>query len=157
MIIAQLGLLALAGKPKIETLFFVTSDCPIARRFVPEMKRIMKGYNEVSTFMFVYEDQGVALDKIKFHHADYNIKCPLTLDSPRVLAKKYDVRGVPTALVRNSKGEVLYKGRIDDSYGSDFRWHPAKSQDLRYALQALKEGNPVPVKSTPVIGCTLSN
>lgn len=154
MILATLALVPF--KPKIETIFFVTSDCPIARRFTPEIKRIMKEYKPTSTFRFEYEDSGVTLKQLTAHHAEYNIKCPLSFDKDHILAKKLNVLVVPTAVIRTDNGQVLYQGRIDDSYGTDFKWHPAKNKDLRNALTAIKNGEDVPVKSTKVIGCTLS-
>ena len=156
MITVAIGLL-LSSAPKFETLIFVTSDCPIARRFTPEIKRIMRDYQGVSTFMVVYEDENASLPKMKAHHREFGLECPLILDPSRRLAKQYEVKGVPCALVRNGQGKALYFGRIDDSYGSDFKWRPAKHQDLRNALGALKNGKTVPVPKTVVIGCALNN
>jgi thiol-disulfide isomerase/thioredoxin len=156
MISLSIGLL-LSSMPKFETLFFVTSDCPIARRFTPEIKRIMSDYQSVSTFKVVYEDENASLPKMKAHHREFGLACPLILDPSRRLAKQYEVKGVPAVLVRNGQGKALYFGRIDDSYGSDFKWRPAKQKDLRNALGALKNGKPVPVTKTVVIGCALNN
>lgn len=146
----------LAAKPKIETLIFVTSECPISKRYTPAIKRIMKEFKDVSTFRMIYEDEGIAYAKLKEHHLEYNIKCQMALDTGHEIAKKYEVTAVPTVVTKTSKGQVLYAGRIDDSYGSDFKWHPVKSEDLRNALNAIKSGSEVPVKKTPVIGCTIS-
>jgi Thioredoxin-like len=146
----------LAAPLKYETLIFVTSDCPIARRYTPELKRIMKDFSQVSTFMYVYEDEDARLPKMKAHHREYQLSCPMTLDPKHVLARQYSIKGVPTVLVRTGKGSVQYQGRIDDSYGADFKWRPVKHADLRNALTALKQGKPVLVKSTKVIGCALN-
>ena len=146
----------LAAAPKLETLFFVTSDCPISKRFTPEIKRIMKDFQGTSTFKYIYEDTGTTYDKMKAHHNEYTIKCPLSLDPKQALAKKYGVKGVPTVVVQSAKGEVFYQGRVDDSYGSDFKWHAAKQKDLRNALTALKNGEHVKVRQTKVIGCALN-
>ena len=154
MILATLSLTALT--PKVKTIFFVTSDCPIAQRYVPEIKRIIKDYKSVSTFRLVYEDSGVSQQKVSAHHSEYNMKCPFSLDKGHSIAKRYKITVVPTALVLNDRGETLYRGRIDDSYGENFKWRPAKQLDLRNALSALRDGKSVPVKVTSVIGCTLS-
>ena len=147
----------LSVQPKLETLFFVTSDCPISKRFSPEIKRIMKDFNGTSTFKYIYEDQDTTYAKMIAHHDEYDIKCPLSLDPKQELAKKYGVKGVPTVVLKSAVGEVLYQGRIDDSYGTDFKWHPAKQTDLRNALTTLKKGKKVSVKLTRVIGCALNN
>lgn len=157
MIFAQYGLLLALAKPKVETLIFVTTDCPISKRYVPELKRVMKEFKDVSSFRFVYVDSGLSLEKAKAHHNDYNIKSQLIVDSKREIAKKYEVKAVPTVVVKDQSNAVLYRGRVDDSYGTDYKWHTAKQHDLRNALTAIKSGQPVPVKFTPVIGCTLSD
>ena len=156
MILATVSFL-LGALPKLETLFFVTSDCPISKRFTPEIKRIIRDFKGTSTFKYIYEDQDTTYVKMKAHHDEYSITCPLSLDPKQELAKKYGVKGVPTVVLRSTSGAVHYQGRIDDSYGTDFKWHPAKQTDLRNALTALKVGKKVPVKQTKVIGCALNN
>lgn len=156
MIALSFGFL-LTVVPKFETLFFVTTECPISRRFTPEIKRIMTEYSTVSSFVFVYEDENGSLSKVKAHHREFGLNGPFWLDPERKLAKKYQVKGVPTAVVRSRDGAAQYFGRIDDSYGNDFKWRPAKHRDLRDALSALGKGKPVPVTRTTVIGCALNN
>ena len=154
--ISLLSLVLANTAPKVHTFFFVTSDCPIAKRFAPEIKRIMKDYDSMSTFLFVYEDEGTTSKKIEGHHTEYKLTCPFTLDPNKHMALENHITGVPTVVVRSSKGALQYRGRIDDSYGSDFKWHPAKQKDLRNALAALRNGEAVKVKQTKVIGCALN-
>lgn len=155
MILLTIGIVLSAPSGGWQTLVFVTTDCPVAQRFTPELKRIMKDFRSVTSFKFVYEDTGISVDKVKAHHTEFKIDCPLEVDNKQWLAKQYHVTGVPTVVVR-SGSSMAYKGRIDDSYGSDFKWHPAKQKDLRNALTALKNGVPVKVKRTKVIGCALN-
>lgn len=156
MITVAIGFL-LASAPRFETLIFATTDCPISRRFTPEIKRIMADYSSISSFVFVYEDENASLSKVKAHHREFGLNGPFMLDPKRKLVKQYQVKGVPTAVVRSLDGKAQYFGRIDDSYGNDFKWRPAKHRDLRDALSALGKGKPVPVTRTTVIGCALNN
>jgi hypothetical protein len=148
MIIATFAILASGKAPKLETLFFVTSDCPIAKQFTPEIKRIMRDYQSSSGFIYVYEDEGFTMKQAEAHHNEYKIPGLIILDSQHKLGKQYKVTGVPTVIIRDQKGTVQYVGRIDDSYGSDFKWHPAKHKDLRNALSSLRDGKPVAFKRT---------
>lgn len=149
--------LLVTSVPKFETLFFVTSDCPISRRFTPEIKRIMVDYSAISSFVFVYEDENASLSKVKAHHREFGLNGPFMLDPKRKLVKQYQVKGVPTAVVRSLDGKAQYFGRIDDSYGNDFKWRPAKHRDLRDALSTLGKGKKPVVTKTTVIGCALNN
>ena len=149
--------LLVTSVPKFETLFFVTSDCPISRRFTPEIKRIMVDYSAISSFVFVYEDENASLSKVKAHHREFGLNGPFMLDPKRKLVKQYQVKGVPTAVVRSLDGKAQYFGRIDDSYGNDFKWRPAKHRDLRDALSTLGKGKKPVVTKKTVIGCALNN
>ena len=110
----------------------------------------------MSDFKFVYEDEDATLALMKAHHQEYKLDCGFMLDPRHSKAKKFKVTGVPTVVVMATEAMVFYHGRIDDSYGSDFKWHPAKHTDLRNAFGALKSGKPVIVKQTKVIGCSLN-
>ena len=156
MILAHLAYLLIANTSMVETLFVITSDCPIAQRYTPEIKRIIKEYRAVSSFRFVYEDEGMTEKQIQIHHDEYKIPCLFSIDEKHAFARANKITGVPTVFIRAMKGPFLYRGRIDDSYGADFKWHPAKHRDLRNALEAIRLGKPVPVKQTKVIGCALS-
>jgi hypothetical protein len=156
MIALSLGLV-LAIPPKFQTWFFVTSDCPIAKRFTPEIKRIMKDFQSMSEFTYVYEDEGASLPAMRAHHREYNLECLLIVDPKHQLAKQFKIKGVPTVVIMSTPENVFYQGRIDDSYGKDYKWHPTKQHDLRNALEDLKHNRPVRVKSTTVIGCALNN
>ena len=62
----------------------------------------------------------------------------------------------PEAAVFSAKGEVLYRGRIDDRAAS-LGVHGAepKVRDLRAALEAILVGKPVRERFTKAIGCYL--
>jgi hypothetical protein len=97
------------------------------------------------------------MPKMKAHHQEYKLGCPLIIDPKHTKAKMFKVKGVPTVVVMSTEDNVFYQGRIDDSYGKDYKWRPTKQHDLRNALEDLKHSRPVRVKSTTVIGCALNN
>lgn len=116
----------------------------------------MKDFAQTTDFKFVYEDEGARLSVIKAHHREYKLDCPLLLDPTHKFAKQFSVKTVPTVVIMSTSNQVFYHGRIDDSYGKDFKWHEPKKRDLRNALGALKLGKAVPIKVTPVVGCALN-
>ena len=147
----------LVTQPKYITLIFATTECPISRRFTPEMKRIMRDFAKTSLFEYVYEDEGKTIAQVSKHHKSFGLTCPIKFEPHHALAREYKVISVPTVIVKTLSGTIKYQGRIDDSYGSDFKWHPTKQRDLRNALTALRMGKPVLVTKTTVIGCALNN
>jgi peroxiredoxin len=66
-------------------------------------------------------------------------------------AKAYGCLATPHVFIFDRERKLRYTGRVDDSRFED----PATvtSHDARAAITALLAGNPVPVSSTPVVGC----
>jgi hypothetical protein len=139
---------------KPQVLFFVYSDCPIARRYTPEMNRIANEFGKDFEFRMVYCDPKTAA--LKKHHQEFKYAFGYSLDSGLVLAKKHGVKAVPTAVVLDKSGRRQYRGRIDDSYTPAYRWKKPQVFDLRKALNSVKFGKSVETRETVVVGCLLS-
>jgi hypothetical protein len=142
---------------KATVLFFVQSDCPISNAYAPEIRRICSDYDKKKVAAFiVHADPDVTLDQARAHAKEYGYVCPVLRDPTHVLVKKTGVATAPEVAVLTPDGKVSYRGRIDDWY-VDFgkrRAQPTR-RDLREALDAILQGNPVPTPVTKVIGCPL--
>lgn len=144
----------LTGTLAVETLFFINSDCPIARRYSPEMRRISAEFSKTSKFKFVFCDPKFTPTQAKKHLKEFGLPNFFELDPTHEKAKKTGVKVVPTALV-SVNGRTVYLGRIDDSYGSDFKWRKPKKFEVRETLQQIKIGRVPSFRSVTAIGCTL--
>jgi AhpC/TSA family len=138
-----------------EVLFFVNSDCPIARRYSPEISRIAKEFGSTFKFRLLYCDPKTSDLELRKHHTDFGFVMRWDRDPVHSLAKQLKVSVVPAVVVIDAKKHILYTGRIDDSYGTDFKWRKPKHLDLRNALESIRFGKKIVVKKTNPIGCTL--
>jgi hypothetical protein len=80
------------------------------------------------------------------------------VDRRHELVRATGVTVTPEAAVIDRAGQVVYRGRIDDSYaalGQPRR--PVKNADLRNALDALIAGKPVEKPETHALGCYISD
>ena len=148
----------LAAAGQVATvLFFVLHDCPISNGYAPEISRIAQEYagRGVRSFV-VYGEGDLAPAEARKHARDYGWRCPALLDPPHALARVAGATVAPEAAVFSAKGEVLYRGRIDDRAAS-LGVHGAepKERDLRAALDAVLAGKPVRERFTKAIGCYL--
>lgn len=142
-----------ANRP--EVLFFITTDCPIANSFAPEIKRIVAEYEARGVaFSLVYTD-GTA-DAVRKHAAEYGYESAVRVDAGRVLSRKHGVTVTPEAVVL-AEGARVYRGRIDDRYlaPGKYRLNPT-THELRDALEAVLAGRPVAVAETKAAGCPLT-
>ncbi|OWU64994.1 MAG: hypothetical protein CBB60_006960 [Armatimonadetes bacterium Cent15-Ar3] len=140
--------------PPVRVVFFITSDCPICRRYSPEVNRIVRDFPKAN-FRMVYSEPGITTKTAKQHQKEFKIMAPFLIDPKAVEAKRAGATVVPTAVVYMGQS-LVYRGRIDDAYGSDYKWRKPTSPDLRNAIQSALAGQAPKIKETKPIGCTIS-
>jgi thiol-disulfide isomerase/thioredoxin len=146
-----------AGEKKAVVLFFVSPYCPTSNTLSPEMKAIEGDFADAFTFRYIHSDSSVKTADILQHASMMGFESPVLDDTAQVLAKKLGAKITPEVIVIDPSGTVLYQGRINDLYlGPTKRQREVKTNDLRDALTAIKEGKPVSVTRTEAIGCKIT-
>jgi hypothetical protein len=151
----------LAPAPGVRaTVFvFITTDCPIANRYAPEIQRLTAIFTSQGVrFWLVYANPHEPLASIRTHLRQFEYAIPALRDPEHALVRFTKVTISPEAAVVDPGGTLLYHGRIDDRWvniGRD-RSSPTHS-DLAEALRATLDGKPVAQSATPAVGCILSD
>jgi thiol-disulfide isomerase/thioredoxin len=144
---------------RVEVLFFVSTDCPISNSFAPEIQRICGEYAAKGVgCSLVYEDIEVDAAAVRKHLADYGYeRISTVIDTDRRVARRAGATITPEAVVIDSAGKVLYRGRIDNSW-ADFG-KPRRVvtvHDVRDALDAVLAGKTVTNPETKALGCYIA-
>ena len=137
-------------------LFFVATDCPVSNSYAPEIQRICGAFvSRGVTCSLIYEDPGVTATAAGKHLAEYRYKgIPAAIDRDGSLAARVGATITPEAVVVDRRGEVRYRGRIDNFYAALGRPRQVvTSHDLQDALTAIAGGQPVARPETESIGC----
>jgi hypothetical protein len=142
---------------KATLLFFVTSDCPIANFYAPEIQKLCAEYGKKGvSCTLVYEDVGLDEAGMRRHLVEYGYaRIASAIDRDRSTARRFGATVTPQAVVVVD-GEVRYRGRIDNRYeafGKPRR--VVTAHDLRDALDAVLAGRSIANPETPALGCTI--
>ena len=144
------------GGARVGVLLFVSSDCPVSNRYLPELLRLEKEFAG-ARFWFVYPNLTETGDAIRAHQALYGAKGEVLRDADQKLARVTGAKVTPEAAVlvrRGAQTRVVYAGRIDDRYLSIGQERPqATRHDLEQALAAAMAGQAVPGPGGPPVGC----
>jgi peroxiredoxin len=143
---------------KAVLLFFVTTDCPVANGYVPEMNRIHDAYGPRGVRVYaVQSDTTIAEAAVAAYARDFRYGFPLLLDPRQKLVQLAGATITPQAAILTPDGRVLYLGRIDNRV-VDFgkQRQQATEADLREALDAVLAGKPVAHPFTKSIGCAIN-
>jgi peroxiredoxin len=138
-------------------LLFISTDCPISNRYAPTINQLVKEYSSANAaFYAVQSDPDITPAVAQQHSQDYGFQFSVLLDGGQVLAARYGVAVTPTAVVVSPRGDLLYRGRIDDRAVDFGRWrNVARKQDLRDAVSNVLAGKPVSRPFPDAIGCFL--
>ena len=138
---------------------FITSDCPIANRYAPEIQRLAAIFTSQGVrFWLVYANPHEPVASIRNHLRQFQYAIPALRDPEHALVRFTKVTVSPEAAVVDQGGSLLYHGRIDDRWVSIGRDRPAPTHsDLAEALRATLDGKPVAQTGPPAVGCILSD
>ena len=140
---------------KAHVLVFITTDCPIANSYAPELAALARDHARSPLRVFlIHTDPDLTADDARKHAKEYSLTSPILIDRRHQLVKATAVTVVPEAAVLLPDGTLAYRGRIDDLYAEVGKKRPAPTtRDLRNALDAVLTGKPVEPARTPAVGC----
>ena len=141
----------------VTALVFITTECPVAREFIPELNRLAAKFADqgVKFCGVIYQPSISRADAKKFQE-EFKIEFPVLFDASGELAAALAPTRVPEAFVISTQGAVLYRGRIDDRYGEvGKKRSEATTHEFADALTAALAGQPVAVAETTPVGCPL--
>ena len=136
-------------------LFFITHDCPVANKMMPEMRRIAKDFSGKAQFTLVYTDPELDLKMLAKHQTDFTLaQINSVHDRKHQLVRAVGATVTPEAVVVLANGVIAYRGRINDFYEDFGKPRRVVTQhDLRVALKAVLAGQPAPKPRGDCIGC----
>lgn len=144
---------------KASALVFLSTTCPVANRYIPELKSIMAHYAPLGVrFAVVYPDPDDAEQTILSHQEEYSFKAQIIEDPHHRVVALTGVSVTPEVAVFDAEGKLRYRGRVDNrvvDFGKQ-RPEPTK-RDLREALEAILSGTAIEEPRTEAVGCYLSD
>lgn len=156
-------LLDLEGRPvaplavdaAVRVFVFVRTDCPIANRYAPEIRRLHQAFaSRGVVFWLVYPDADESVEAIRAHLKDYDYPMAALRDPRHALVELSGATVTPEVAVFSAEGRQLYRGRIDDRFVAFGETRAtATSHDLERALEAALGGRAVEPATLPAVGC----
>lgn len=138
-------------------LVFLSEECPISNQYIKELNRIARAQpGDQVEFYGVLSDRTIPRAKAVEFAKEFAIEFPVLFDASGEIAELLQPTHVPEAFVLTRKGDVVYRGRIDNQFAALSKRRPrATVHDLKDALAAVVSGQSPPVARTDVVGCKL--
>jgi len=147
-----------SGK-KALLVMFISKHCPFVQHVVEELTRLGKDYagsdlavvaissNDIENYP---EDEPEQLLQMSLR---YEFQFPVCYDANQEVAKAYRAACTPDFFLFDGDRKLVYRGQLDDSRpGSSV---PVDGRDLRAAIQAVLDNQPVNPDQKPSLGCNI--
>jgi len=151
--------LAVSPGTKAVVLVFVSTECPYSNRSAPEIRRVRDAFEPKGVrFWLVYPNSAETPAIIRAHLKAFSYPDIALRDVRHELVKLAKPAVTPEAAVFDARGNLVYKGRIDDRFIELGRERPvATRHDLEDALTLTLAGKPVMPASTQAFGCFIAD
>jgi AhpC/TSA family len=148
---------------KAVILFFTATDCPISNRYIPEVQRLQKEFEQQGvTLWYVYPNAGETPFAVRQHEVAYGAEEHVLLDPHHRLVSFARARFTPEAAILVPNGadpqnlRVVYRGRIDNRYIHLGVQRPKATQhDLEEAIADVLQNHTVHQPDGPPVGCSI--
>ncbi len=144
---------------KAVVLVFVSTECPYSNRSAPEIRRIHDAFEPKGVrFWLIYPNPADTAAIIRAHLKAFGYPDIALRDSRHDLVKLANPTVTPEAAVFDARGNLIYRGRIDDRFVELGRERPAATKhDLEEALALTLAGKAVAPSTTQAFGCFISD
>lgn len=136
---------------------FLSTECPIANGYVPELNRQFAALRDAKSgvhFFGVISDPQTTRAAAAGHVTKFQFEFPVLFDSSGILAQALKPTHTPEAFVVDASNKLAYRGRIDDLYADLGKKRTAATQhELADAIAAVLGGKAPARSHAEPVGC----
>jgi len=140
-------------------VMFICNHCPFVIHVREELARIGRDYGDRNVQLIAINSNDVEAypadgpDNMKKAAAEWGLTFPYVLDEDQSVAKAYRAACTPDIFLFDREQRLVYRGQLDDSRPSNDE--PVDGHDIRAALEAVLNGQPISDEQVPSIGCNI--
>jgi peroxiredoxin len=150
----------------ILVVVFTCNHCPIAQMYEQRIQQLEADYQNRGVALVAIQpndpkalrideldssDISDTLDEMKIRVAYKNLHYTYLYDGEtQSVTRAYGPQATPHVFIFDKERKLRYEGRVDNNYRREL----INSQDARNAIDSLLANRDVPVKKTPVFGCS---
>lgn len=140
-------------------VMFICNHCPYVLHVIDKLVAIANEYQPKGIGIVAISANDVenypedAPDKMKAFARERGFNFPYLYDETQETAKAYQAACTPDFNVFNAENKCVYRGQLDDSRPKNTQ--AVTGKDLRAALDAVLNGEPVSERQIPSSGCNI--
>lgn len=140
-------------------VIFMCNHCPYVKHIQTDLAKLAEEYQNRGVAVIGINANDVerypddSPERMREESARAGYTFPYLYDATQEVARAYRAACTPDFFVFDRERKLAYRGQMDDSRPSSGK--PVTGRDLRAALDAVLEGQPVPADQKPSVGCNI--
>lgn len=140
------------NKSKATVLMFVATKCPVSNAYNTRMATLDKAYGPKGVrFVGINSNKAEPGAEVASHSKANGFGFAVYKDPQNKVADQFNAKVTPEVYIVGPKGDLLYRGRIDNSQNEA----QVEDKSLAKALDAVLAGKPIAEKETRAFGCSI--
>jgi peroxiredoxin len=133
-------------------LIFIATKCPVSNAYNDRMEKLAEDYKAKGVSVIgINANNTEPAAEVKAHAAEKGLKFTILKDDGNKIADRLGANRTPEAYVLDTKGKLVYHGRIDDAQ----KIENVTSSDLRNALDEMLAGKAISKTGGAAFGCSI--
>ncbi len=151
--------LATFADKKALLVMFICQHCPFVKHLQNALALLGKDYKDTALGIVAISSNDIvnypddAPEKLKEMAENLGFTFPFCYDETQAVAKAYDAACTPDFFLFDQQRKLVYRGQFDESRPSNDI--PVTGKDLRQAIEAVLQDQPVLEEQKPSIGCNI--
>ena len=154
----EISLDTFAGKSAL-LVMFISRHCPYVQHVKSELARLGRDYADKDLGIAAISSNDVVNypddhpERLKEMAQQLGFTFPVCYDESQEVAKAFSAACTPDFFLFDKQRKLAYRGQLDNSRPRN--GIPVTGRDLRAAIDALLDGQPVPQDQKPSMGCNI--
>lgn len=142
----------LASNKKGSVLIFWQNSCPCVKRYQNRVSDLFNTFGDRLAFYYISSNTNERFKEVKEECERRKISLPILRDEGGEFAKTLNIKGTPSAVLLDSRGEILFMGWIDNERDKHERGRKSYLED---AIVNYLSDEPINISSSPMFGCAI--
>ncbi len=143
---------------QLNVLVFLSPECPLSINYTKPLNELAADYPGKVNFIGIVPGRSYDASVVEQFVKEYGLRFQVYIDKEKRITKTARATITPEVVAFNARGEILYRGAIDDwAIAPGKKKQNASKRYLNNAIQAFITGSEIPVKTTRAVGCLIND
>lgn len=145
------------GDAALTVYCFLGCECPLAKLYAARLNQLAAEFADREVrFVGINSNPQDSTEEVSAYAKAHSLSFPIAKDHDGLARVAFNATRTPEVIAVDARGQVIYRGRIDDQYRPGVIQSQPQREDLKIAIEEFLSGSRVAVALTQPAGCLIA-